>query len=115
MHSLGLEGSQLVTALFGFNLGIETAQLVVVALVMPSLWVLSTTRFGAPVRIAGAAFALLAATGWILERAGAITSSPLNGAVNAIVAEPFVTAAALALLALVAGWRARPSPARALT
>jgi ABC-type uncharacterized transport system permease subunit len=53
MHSLGLEGSQLVTALFGFNLGIETAQLVVVALVMPSLWVLSTTRFGAPVRIAG--------------------------------------------------------------
>jgi hypothetical protein len=77
--------------------------------------VLSTTRAGAPVRLAAAACALLAATGWILERAGAISASPLDGAVNALITEPLLTAAGLALLALGAGWRGRPRPARALT
>ena len=44
LGDLGLSGGALVSSLLGFNLGIELTQLLVVALMMPSLYVLSQTR-----------------------------------------------------------------------
>lgn len=57
-----------VTGVLGFNLGIETMQLVVVAATMPSLVLLSRMPAYSVVRISGALFAGLASLGWIAER-----------------------------------------------
>lgn len=57
-----------VTSLFGFNLGIETMQLLVVAATMPSLLLLSRTHAYSTLRISGALFAGFASVGWIAER-----------------------------------------------
>ena len=61
--------------ILAFNLGIETMQLLVVAITMPSLVIMSRTRAYSFVRISGALFAGLASTGWILERLFVVRSS----------------------------------------
>ncbi|MGE3333479.1 MAG: HupE/UreJ family protein [Rhodospirillaceae bacterium] len=63
-----LTAGQRVAGLLGFNLGIEAMQLLVVAAVMPSLYLFSRTRVYGYVRIAGGVFAGAAACGWIAER-----------------------------------------------
>ncbi len=63
-----LTAGQRVAGLLGFNLGIEAMQLLVVAAVMPSLYLFSRTRAYGYVRIAGGVFAGAAACGWIAER-----------------------------------------------
>jgi hypothetical protein len=68
LGQLGLGWWQRVGSILAFNLGIETMQLVVIAAAMPSLVLLSRTRAYPFVRIGGAVFAGLAATGWIAER-----------------------------------------------
>lgn len=55
--------------ILGFNLGIETMQLAVVLAVMPWLLLLSTTCAYPVFRVLGAAFAAVAAVGWIADRA----------------------------------------------
>lgn len=101
LGQLGLAGKDLVVALLGFNAGIEVTQLTVVALVMPSVWVLSATRAYAPVRLAVGAFAFCAAIGWGLERSGLIDRSPLQPVTEGAIAQPLVTAAGIALFALL--------------
>jgi hypothetical protein len=68
LGQLGLGGWVRVAGIFGFNLGIETMQLIVVAAIMPSLVLMSQTRTYSFLRIAGALFAAFAAAGWISER-----------------------------------------------
>lgn len=70
LAELGLNTGQLVISLLGFNLGIELMQLVVVLLTLPSLILLSRSSWYRPVRILGAGFAAIAATGWVVDRAG---------------------------------------------
>jgi hypothetical protein len=65
---LGLGRWQRVVSILGFNLGIETMQLIVVVATMPSLMLLSRTRLYPALRIVGGLFAGCAATGWILDR-----------------------------------------------
>jgi hypothetical protein len=61
-------------SIFGFNLGIELMQLLVVAVTMPWLIILSrSTTIYNYVRIIGATLAGIAAIGWIIER---VTSKP---------------------------------------
>jgi hypothetical protein len=67
---LGLDRGSLVTTLLGFNLGIELTQLLVVALVMPSLIVLAGTAVYPAFRIGVALIGLLFSGSWMLERAG---------------------------------------------
>ena len=55
-------------SIFGFNIGIELMQLVIMALIIPSLIILSTTEWYAVVRMIGANFAAIAAIAWIVER-----------------------------------------------
>ena len=68
LAELGLRSWERVASIFAFNIGIEAMQLLVVLCIMPSLVLLSRTRFYTPFRLAGAAFAGLASLGWIIER-----------------------------------------------
>lgn len=68
LAELGLHRWERVASILAFNLGIEAMQLLVVLCVMPSLMILSQTRFYPLFRLIGAAFAALAAAGWIVER-----------------------------------------------
>jgi hypothetical protein len=68
LDDLGLGRSTSLASLFGFNLGIEAAQLVVIAVTFPALWFLSQTRAYRAVRVVGASTALAASGAWIVER-----------------------------------------------
>ena len=72
---LGLGKWERVAGIFGFNLGIETMQLIVVAATIPSLVLLSGTRAYSLPRIGGALFAGCASVGWIVERLMNVHSS----------------------------------------
>jgi hypothetical protein len=81
---------------------------------MPSLIVLSRTRRYPAVRIALAGLGIVLAAAWLAERTTLITSNPLDTISTALVAHPFMVAAALAGIAALA-WRAdrRQSTSRA--
>ena len=68
LDRLGMSRWDRVAGILSFNLGIETMQLLVVALVLPSLLLMSRTSAYATFRIAGAAFACIASALWIAER-----------------------------------------------
>ena len=68
LQNLGLGRWERVASILGFNLGIETMQLVVVAAILPSLVILSRTPAYTVLRLAGALFAGFASLGWIAER-----------------------------------------------
>ncbi|GLY28806.1 HupE/UreJ family protein [Kineosporia sp. NBRC 101731] len=70
LAGMNLTTGQLILSLLGFNLGIEAMQLLVVALVLPSLIMLSRSPWYRPLRTIGAAIAGLAAGGWLLDRIG---------------------------------------------
>jgi len=99
LGELDLSRGSLVTELLGFNLGIELTQLIVVALVMPSLMVLSRTRVYPTVRIVLASFGLVLAAAWLAERTMLTTVNPLDGVSAALVEHPFTSAACLACVA----------------
>ena len=75
-HRPGLDGSTSLLALLAFNVGVGLAQLVTVALLFPSLYLASRTRFYPALHVTGAAAALAAATGWALERLGVLGNPP---------------------------------------
>ena len=88
LAGLGLDGVPSLLALLAFNLGVELAQLVTVALIFPSLHLASRTRFYPAVRLIGAAAALTAATGWVLERLG-VLANPLAGIEETLITHPW--------------------------
>ena len=98
LTDLGLDGSASVLSLLAFNVGVELAQLLTVASVFPSLYVVSRTRFYPALRLTGAVVALAAATGWALDRLG-LLADPLAGAEDAVIAHPWWTVAGLAVVA----------------
>ena len=99
LGGLDLSRGSLLTELVGFNLGIELTQLIVVALVMPSLMVLSRTRLYPAVRVTLASFGIILAAAWLAERTTLITANPLESISTMLVAHPFLAAAVLAGLA----------------
>ncbi len=68
LGELGLGRWERVASILGFNLGIESMQLIVVAATLPSLVLLSRTFAFPMLRIGGALFAGFASVGWIAER-----------------------------------------------
>jgi hydrogenase/urease accessory protein HupE len=91
----------LASTILGFNLGIEVMQLAVVAAVIPWLILLARTRFYSPVRVEGAVFAAVAASGWIAQRAFNCPN-PFDPLVNFLAAHPLCILTALAATALSA-------------
>jgi len=70
LRELDLNGGQLMSALLGFNLGIEAMQLVVVALVLPPLILLAGADRYQRLRVVAALATAVAALGWLGARLG---------------------------------------------
>lgn len=109
LGSLDLERSSLVTTLLGFNIGIELTQLMVVALVMPSLILLSGHPIYAVLRTALSATGGLLAAGWLATRVGLIPNNPLEPLGDLLVDHPFALAGGLGAIALALALQQRVS------
>jgi hypothetical protein len=83
LNSLGFGGWYRLVSVLGFNLGIETIQLAVVAATLPSLLLLSRTRAYSTLRIVGALFAVIASSAWIVERLLEV-QTPVDRAVETV-------------------------------
>lgn len=112
LRGLGLQGTDLVVSLLGFNLGIEVTQLLVVALLMPSFWLLSRTGIYPAVRVGIGAAAFVAAVAWMLERANVIATDPLDPVTEGLISHPFVVATGLAIAAVTSSAISRRSERR---
>ncbi|SDY94898.1 HupE / UreJ protein [Geodermatophilus africanus] len=111
LTDLGLDGAASVPSLLAFNVGVESAQLLTVALMFPSLYLASRTRWYPAVRLTGAAVALAAATGWALDRLG-VLANPLAGVEGALIAHPWVLVAGSAVVATCCWMADRQVPSR---
>lgn len=98
LTDLGVDGSASLVSLLAFTVGVELAQLLTVALLFPSLYLASGTRWYPAVRVTGAVGALAAALGWALDRLG-LLADPLAGVEAAAVASPWWVVAGLAAVA----------------
>ncbi len=101
LGDLGLRRGSLVADLLGFNLGIELTQLIVVALIMPSLMILSRTRIYPGVRIMVAGIGIVLAGAWLAERTTLISNNPFNQVTDGLVAHPFAVVALFAAAAVI--------------
>ncbi len=70
LNNLNLDSATTIKTLLAFNLGIEAAQLLTIALTFPSFWLLSRTPIYPAVRLVGATVALVASISWIVDRFG---------------------------------------------
>ena len=99
-------------SLFGFNLGIELVQLVIVCAALPSLLILSRTETYRYLRTGAAGFCAVAAATWIGARTGALPDAAAL-AMEAVIRQLGWVALALSLIVVV-GWlvgrRRSPSP-----
>ncbi|MFD3581097.1 HupE/UreJ family protein [Streptomyces sp. NPDC058683] len=109
---LGLDRGSLVTTLLGFNLGIELTQLLVVALLMPSLLVLARTTVYPAFRIGIAVVGLVFSGSWMLERAALTPADPFESLQTWLVGHPLLIAGVVAALAGVS-WGLAPRPPEA--
>jgi len=103
LGELDLERGALIFTLLGFNLGIELTQLLVVALIMPSLYLLSRTPAYTPFRIGGGALGIVLSGGWLLQRTTLIPTDPFESLTDALIAHPYFFAGSIAAFA-VAGY-----------
>ncbi len=99
LSRLGLARWDRVAGILAFNLGIETMQMLIVAVVLPSLLLLSRTRAYPVVRSGGAIVAGSAALGWIVERLFNV-STPVSSIVDIFARHAVWAAVALFLLSL---------------
>ena len=105
LDELGLGRWERVASIFGFNLGIETMQLIVVAASLPSLILLSRTRAYSMLRIGGGLFAVFASLGWIAERLLHV-HTPVDTLVNSVAQHALWIAGGLFLVSLLS-WSLR--------
>jgi HupE / UreJ protein len=103
LEQLGLGRWERVAGILAFNLGIETMQLIVVAVTMPSLVLMSRTRAYPFLRIGGALFAGAASLGWIAERLFGVHSS-VDAVVDGVAHHGVWIAVSLFLLSVLC-WR----------
>jgi hypothetical protein len=103
---LGLGAQRTALAIFGFNVGIEIMQLVVVSLAVPWLVLLARTRVYGVLRAGGSVFGALAALGWIGQRAFG-WPNPFGACVDAAARHAGWVLAGLATVAVVASLAGR--------
>ena len=97
LDRLGLSRWDRVAGILAFNLGIETMQIMVVALILPSLLLMSRTRAYSVLRIGGALFACAASSAWIAERLLGV-QTPVDAVVNGVARTGIWSAIALFVL-----------------
>ncbi len=103
LQQLDLGRPALIKNLLGFNVGIELTQLCVLALVLPSLVLLSRTTLYTTFRVGVAGIGAALATGWLAERVGIISRNPLEGIADLVVDHPFALAIGTAAIAAAVG------------
>lgn len=110
-HDVG--PAQLAWSLFGFDLGIELAQLALVALVVPWVLILARTGAFAAFRAVAASVVGLLALGWLIERVTCV-ANPIGPVVAWLETHGLLCLVALASVAVVAratpALRDRPTP-----
>jgi hypothetical protein len=99
LDRLGLGRWERVTGILAFNLGIETMQMLVVVIILPSLMLMSKTRAYQFLRIGGAVFGGAASVGWIFERILNV-ETPVDEIVNAFARHALWIAITLLLVSL---------------
>jgi hypothetical protein len=99
LDRLGLGRWERVTGILAFNLGIETMQMLVVVIILPSLMLMSKTRAYSFLRIGGAVFGGAASVGWIFERILNV-ETPVDEIVNAFARHALWSAITLFLVSL---------------
>jgi hypothetical protein len=99
LDRLGLSRWDRVAGILAFNFGIETMQMIVVTLILPSLLLMSRTPYYRWLRIGGATFAGAASIAWIAERLLNIRTS-IDAIVNSIARHGICTAAVLLVVSL---------------
>jgi len=112
LGDLDLSRTSLVTTLLGFNLGIELTQLLVVALVMPSLLLLSRTPVYPVLRVSVAALGAVLAAGWLAQRTGLIPVNPLEPVGDLLIDHPLALAVGLGVLAVTLAGTSRARTTR---
>lgn len=101
LEGLGVDGGTLALTVFGFNLGVEVMQALLVLVTLPWVFLLQGTRLGAPFRQLGGALSFLVALGWLGERALDI-EPPLLDAVDSLFSHGPWLLATLAVVAVLA-------------
>ena len=99
LNRLGLSRWDRVAGIVAFNLGIETMQLVVIAIVLPSLLSMSRTKAYPILRIGGALVAGLASIAWIAERLLDVPT-PVDAVMNVVARHGVLAAAMLLVISL---------------
>ena len=64
----GIEGSYMAVSLFGFNLGVEIGQILIVCAIFPILFFLRNKQIYSKILIYGSVFLILASIYWFVER-----------------------------------------------
>jgi HupE / UreJ protein len=99
LDRLGLGRWERVAGILAFNLGIETMQMLVVVVILPSLIPMSRTRVDPFLRVSGAVFGGAASVGWIFERILNV-ETPIDTIVNAFARHALWIAITLLLVSL---------------
>jgi HupE / UreJ protein len=110
LSDLGFTSWYRLVSLLGFNLGIETMQLVVVAAMLPSMLLLSRTSSYPVLRVGGASFAIVASLSWIVERS-LNTRNVIDPVVETLAHRGAWLAVALFVLSIMI-WRTRGTVGR---
>ncbi|WP_316829255.1 HupE/UreJ family protein [Pedobacter aquatilis] len=66
--NLNLDATRMIMSILAFNVGIEFMQLFIISIIIPWLLLWSTTISYRFLRLFGATIAIIAATGWIIQR-----------------------------------------------
>jgi hypothetical protein len=111
LERLGMGHWERVTGILAFNLGIETMQMIVVAIILPSLLLMSRTSAYPILRFGGAVFAGAASVGWIVERLFDV-ETPVDVIVDALARHALWIAIPLFLLSLACNFPLRSGTQR---
>ena len=107
LQDMSLRGAELAQPLLAFNLGLEIAQLAVVAVLAVPVWLISRSR---PTTYAVTATTAVIAATWIVQRAFD-AANPIDGLVTTLFGSPERLALVLLAVGLVHMRRHRTSPA----
>ncbi|WP_280269266.1 HupE/UreJ family protein [Nocardia wallacei] len=103
LAELRLSTGQSALGVLGFNLGIEAVQVLLVALALPPLLVLVTTRAQPVLRVGGALLVMIAALGWAFDRLGFANPIARTADQGGSLLLPIVVIAAVAAVVVLAG------------
>ena len=68
LSGLGLDRTNRVVSLLGFNIGIELGQIAIILLLFPALFMLRRTRIYLPIMRWGSVALIVIAVGWFIDR-----------------------------------------------